>query len=384
MLQRDARDVGHDAAIDGDVALVVGDEVLVLRPSVADDRAHDEDREDRADGQATPDPSPAARRPGGVAQLFGVDGHEFFGGACVTGLVAGARTRPTGGGADELRLAVRRRQVGVGLLARVDELADDHGDVVVPAALECEPDELGGRHVDRLRAERPLDLRVVDHVGEAVAAQQVAVAQLALDVVEVGLVVVTAEQHPQQQRAVRMPTGLGRGELALVDQALHERVVAADLGEDSVTQPVGTRVADVGGREPLAVPQHRLQRGAHALDGGVGRHQVAEVVVGGAHRFLEGGERVDVVELAVELTDDVHRLGGGEVTRSGAAHAVGHGDQPAAGVPGVLVVGAAQTGVGQGDVPEPQGSHQHSITSAARRWSCRGGPGCPGPPAPGW
>ena len=87
----------------------------------------------------------------------------------------------------------------VGLLARVDELTDDDRDVVVAAALEGEPHELGGGHVDRLGAEGPGDLGVLDHVGESVAAQQVAVAEPPLDVVEVGLVVVAAEQHPQQQ-----------------------------------------------------------------------------------------------------------------------------------------------------------------------------------------
>ena len=176
--------------------------------------------------------------------------------------------------------------------------------------------------------------------------------------------------------------GLGRGELALVDEALHERVVAADLGELAVAQAVGARVADVGGREALAVPEHHLEGRAHALDGGVVRHELAEVVVGGAHRLPESGEGVDVVELAVELADDVHRLGGGEVTRGGPAHAVGDGDQPAAGVSGVLVVGAAQTGVGL--ARRSGGSGRSSITSAARRWSCRAGPGCRGRPARGW
>lgn len=184
--------------------------------------------------------------------------------------------------------------------------------------------EVGG--VDGLRGQEALDRGVVDHVGQAVAAQQEAVAQLALEPVEVGLVVVPAEHDAQQERAVRVHTRLLGRQLALLHEALHEGVVGADLGELAVAQQVRAGVADVGGGEAFAVPQHGLERGAHALDRGVVLHQLAEPVVGVGDGLLEGLERVDVGQLAVELADDVHGLRGGEVAGRCATHAVGDGD----------------------------------------------------------
>ena len=263
--------------------------------------------------------------------------------------------------------------VGVG--AGVDELADDDGDVVVAPGLQREPDELGGGVVDGLQRERLADRRVVDHVGEAVAAQQEAVAEAAVVPVEVGLVVVAAQHDPQQEGAVRVDARLLAGDLALVDEALDERVVVADLVQLAVAQEVGARVADVGGGEALAVPQHRLERRAHALDGRVLADEGAEALVGVGDGALEGVERVDVAQVAVQLADDVHRLGRGEVARGGAAHPVGDGDEPAARVAGVLVGGPAQADVGQGDVVEPQGRHRHFRSSTtvlpSRTWMPR-------------
>ena len=157
--------------------------------------------------------------------------------------------------------------VDVGAL--LDELGDDDGDVVVAAGLEREADQLGCGEVDRLGAEGHLDDVVADHVGEAVAAQEVAVAEHRLQPVVVGLVVVASEQRTQQQRAVRVDAGLVAADLALVDQALHERVVGADLLERAVTESVGAGVAEVRERDLGAVPQHRLEGRAHALDGGI-------------------------------------------------------------------------------------------------------------------
>ncbi len=261
----------------------------------------------------------------------------------------GARAGLVGCGTDELRLTIRRRQVLVDVGALLDELGDDDRDVVVATRLERQPDQLGRGEVDRLGAEGHLDDVVVDHVGQAVAAQQVAVAQHRLQPVVVGVVVVTAEQRTQQERAVRVHAGLVAADLALVDQALHERVVGADLLERPVTEAVGARVAEVRVRDLRPVPEHRLERGAHPLDGGVAGDQLAEPGVGGGDGLLERGHRVDV-QVTIELTDDVQRLGGGDVSGSGTAHAVGHHQEPVAGVAGVLVGGPAQTGVGQCDI----------------------------------
>ena len=246
-------------------------------------------------------------------------------------------------------MTVSAGQRFVDLCCLVDELTDDDGDVVISAGLERQPDQLGCGEVNGLGAQCHLDDVVADHVGETVAAQEVAVAFHRLQPVVVGLVVIATEQGAQQQRAVRVHAGFVTGDLAFVDQALDERVVGADLLERAVTETVCAGVAEVGESELGAVPDHRLQRRAHALDCGISGDQVAEAGVGADNGLFELGHRV-AVEITIELPDDVHRLGGGDVTGGSATHTVGEHQQAAAGVGGVLVGGSAQTGIGQGDI----------------------------------
>ena len=70
---------------------------------------------------------------------------------------------------------------------------------------------------------------VGDDAGQAVGADQVAVAGADLADGEVGLDVVAAAQRAHQQGALRVGGGLLLGDAALVDQALHPGVVLGDL-----------------------------------------------------------------------------------------------------------------------------------------------------------
>ena len=107
------------------------------------------------------------------------------------------------------------------------------------------------------------------HAGQAVGAEQVPVADAGLAHREVGLDVLDdVAEHPHQHRALGVLLGLLGGEPALVDEGLHEGVVAGDLHQDAVAQQVGARVADVGEGEPAARAQQRGDRRAHARRAG--------------------------------------------------------------------------------------------------------------------
>ena len=93
---------------------------------------------------------------------------------------------------------------------------------------------------------------------------------------------------------MRVDARLGRRDAALVDQALDERVVRADLRELAAAQAVDAGVADVGEGELLAVPQQGVERRAHALDSRIVGDEVAQPGVGLGDGLLERRHRVGV------------------------------------------------------------------------------------------
>ena len=78
---------------------------------------------------------------------------------------------------------------------------------------------------------------------------------------------------------MRVDSRLFGGDTAIVDQALNERVVGAQLSESAFAEPVGARIADVGEGEFGAVPKQGIQRRAHAFNGRVGLNQLSESLV---------------------------------------------------------------------------------------------------------
>ena len=159
---------------------------------------------------------------------------------------------PAGGGAGvDLALAdvaagraVDDRVHAAAAAGVLDDVGDDHGDVVGAAAAQRQLDEPvgGGLRVGVL--ERLGEGLLADDAGQAVGAEQVAVAGPGLAHGEVGLDLLAVE-GAQQQRALRVAVGLLGGDPAVVDQRLDERVVVGDLGQLAVAHQVGAGVADV-------------------------------------------------------------------------------------------------------------------------------------------
>jgi hypothetical protein len=176
-----------------------------------------------------------------------------------------------------------------------------------------------------------------DDAGQAVGADQVAVAGADFADREVRFDVVAAAQRAHEEGALGVGRGLFLGDAALVDEALHPGVVLGDLGEHAVTQEIRAGVADVDEAEALTGPQERGEGGPHALQLGVLLDHHPQLVVGALHGGAQRGEDVGAGYVVVQGDDGGDHLGGGDLTGGLAAHPVGDREQAGTGVTGVLV-----------------------------------------------
>ena len=277
-----------------------------------------------------------------------VDLGELMGAA---GRAVGAQRRAAVGvrrRADHNGRPARRDRPGVG----VHHVGHDAGDVVRAAAADGQLDQLHDRVV-RVRdgLQRLVQGLVGDHVGQAVGAQQVAVAEPGLADRQVGVGLGPAVERAQQQRALRVAGGRLRGQPALVDQRLDQRVVPGDLEQLAVAQQVGAGVADVAQRHVAALPEHRGQRGAHALDRRVGHAHLVQRDVRLGDRL---GQRVEQVAggLVVQGGERGDGDRAGDLACRMPAHPVGDGEQAGARVGGVLVAFAEEADVGADRIAE--------------------------------
>ncbi len=217
-----------------------------------------------------------------------------------------------------------------------------------PASLACvdeaADDDVGVGFV----AEDPGDVGVAEHAGEAVAADEEAVAGPGVE-----LYLVHVDRHVDADGAdedvpVGVVLGLGGGELAFFDHALDEGVVIGDLVEIAVAQEVRARVTDVGEAHAVALDEGGGEGGTHARDRAI------------EHRALEHG----AVRLLDELREGalaprevvLHRLEGeprGDLAAAMASHAVRDGEERIHHEVRVLVALADVADVGPGDDDGP-------------------------------
>ena len=233
--QADRAEVLGQAAVDRDVLTGDADVVLLLAPRVRRVPAGDEhaDDEQRARGPAAPTGTGTSRRPDRRGRR---PRRPVSGRSSAAALAAGveASTGRGHGAAHRSRADDLGHRAGGGR-RRVDHVRDDAGDVVGAAAAQGQVDQgLGARARVVVLAEHLREGVVADDAGQAVGADQVAVADPGLADRQVGLVVRVAGQHPGDHRPLRVALGLVLGDLALVDQALHERVVVGEPGDLAV------------------------------------------------------------------------------------------------------------------------------------------------------
>ena len=174
---------------------------------------------------------------------------------------------------------------------------------------------------------------------------------------EVGLAVADRVDGAEDEVAVRVDPRLLLGDPALVDEGLHEGVVEGQLADRAVAEEVAAAVTDVADAEPATVEDRHGRGGAGAVERRVVVDQLDQPVVGPVDRA--GDPRQQVLgrvagRRGVEAPELGDRRARGDVAAGGPADAVADGEQPGAGVPGVLVVLAHPADVGDGGVVQTQ------------------------------
>mgnify|MGYP000058856433 CR=1 FL=1 len=163
----------------------------------------------------------------------------------------------------------------------------------------------------------------------------------------------------EDEVAVRVHPRLGLGDAALVDEALDEGVVAGEAADLTLAQQVGAAVADVADADLAAVEVQDGRGGAGAVERRLLVDDLADAVVGTVQGATDAAEQLVGLQcpggLLVQLAQLLQRHAGGDVAAHGAADAVADGEQPGAGVPGVLVVLADATHVGDPRPVQAQG-----------------------------
>src|SRR6185312_2924666 len=145
--------------------------------------------------------------------------------------------------------------------------ADEHRRYVVAAAVVVgRLDELldGEAWVGTQRDEREPDLLVLDHVREAVGAEEVEVPGLRLVDVDLRLDGGIDPERARDQVLVLRKLRLLRRDEPGVELLLEERMVARHLLHRLAAQAVHPRVPDVGRDQEIVVEEAHHERGAHA------------------------------------------------------------------------------------------------------------------------
>ena len=210
------------------------------------------------------------------------------------------------------------------------------------------------------------DLAVTHLVGEAVAAEQEAVAFVGEDLPHVGLDVGPHAQHPGEDVALGVGGGLVGAELALPDQVLHQAVVLGEPAQFPLLEQVGARVAHVDDDEALLPvhlhQRHRGQRRPHPPEVGVVLGSIPDGRVGPAGGFDQPVRAPVLLERLAERPDGRERR---HLSAPVAAHAVGHREEGLGDDEVVLVVAAHATGVGRRAEAE-RGHEQLTLSAPAR------------------
>ena len=149
-----------------------------------------------------------------------------------------------------------------------------------------------------------------------------------------------------------MAVRLFGGDATLVDQGLDEGVVLGDLRQLTVAQQIAARVADVDEAKSIAREQDCGQRGAHALEFGLGVDVRGDGGVALVYRVVELAQQIAAGLVVVEVGQRGDHQLGGDLARRVPAHPVGQRQQPRTGVHRVLVVGADQATITAGRITQ--------------------------------
>ena len=168
-------------------------------------------------------------------------------------------------------------------LVATSDVAHHRADVVAGARVQPEVDERPRGIRDVACGQHSRDLRLRHVVGQAIAAQQPAIALAALAFQDGDRVVLPAAERGGDQIAMRVGCRIRRPHDPAVDEELHERVVARLAREHAVAEQVGARVTRMGEDEPARRRAEQPGEGRrHALERSVALHMGAQIPVGDA------------------------------------------------------------------------------------------------------
>ena len=144
-----------------------------------------------------------------------------------------------------------------------------------------------------------------------------------------------------------------------VDHELHPGVVAGELGQRTVAEQVGARVADVGHHAPVVAERDGGDRRAHPGHRRATGGDEADRLVAAGDARREGILEASLQPAIVDVHERVDQRPARDLAGRRAAHAVGDRRQPRTGEHGVLVVGApadvACAPCTPGSAPSPAG-----------------------------
>ena len=254
-------------------------------------------------------------------------------------------------GADQHR-AERGGSLGVVNSVISQHVTDHDRDIVGAAGIEAGIDKIDARGVRSALAQDLSDLAGLKHATTPIGRKQQPVANLKVDEEGVRLGAPIAIESTQDQIAIGMDPCLLLGDPAVIDQALHERMVAGQLTQLPITQQIGPTVTDVRDRQLLADHQPDRDRRTGAVEGWVLLDQIGQLGVGFVEHAGQHQERIAVGLRLIEATHLRDRGRAGDVAARCTTHAVGHGQQVRPGIAGVLVVASYATNIGEGGEKE--------------------------------
>ena len=212
-----------------------------------------------------------------------------------------------------------------------------------PAALAASIRRLPSVSSESAVLEQRPQLRLVDHRGEAVGAEQEEVAGLGREDVDVHLHAGLGAQRAGDHGALRVLLGLLLGQLAAGHELADQRVVLGQADELAVAQQIGAGVADVGDDHLVVVDVGGRRRRAHAVQRLVRPRLVVDPLVG---LLDDAGERLGERAVGQLVVERAHRDLRRDLAGLRPAHAVGDHEQRRAHEEVVLVALALTAEVG--------------------------------------
>ena len=140
------------------------------------------------------------------------------------------------------------------------------GDVVFSAGLERQPDERRTRIIERMRlGYRLANHRIRHQIAQTIRAHHINVALLARHFFDIDFDFVFESNRPQNDVFIRKIRCIFGPQFALVDEVVHERVIARHLRNLAFAHAINARVADVSQNEPMRRVKYRRHRRSHPL-----------------------------------------------------------------------------------------------------------------------